>query len=370
MPRFKPKVRPAALDSRSGPTLNSIYLHLTTRCNLHCSYCALPNLNAIQPELSVAEIAGLIAEARQLGTNYIVLIGGEPFIRTDLSEIVEAILSLGIRIGFATNGTLLSEKSLSWVQRAPRSMFFLGISLDGANPETHDAIRGVPGAYQRTVSGMHLAQRLEISMIIQTVMQERNYREIPDIARMAASCGADYYVTPDITPKGRGREAFSQSVDFLQILEMADELQALGPGLGIRAAMNVPPALIPAQSFWKSSMACYWGKHFCGIMPNGNVTMCHGCDSCGLNCNDLFVAGNVRRMNLTEIWTNSSTFRMLREVNPDDFKGVCGRCIIRHQCRGYCRVRAYLDYDSLLAPESLCQTAYERGLFPRYLLEG
>ena len=350
-------------------TLSTIYLHLTTRCNLRCAFCAIPNRNAALQELNAREVESLVDEAKGLGTTYIVLIGGEPFVREDIGEIGSYIVSRGIRLGVSTNGTLLARGALAWTDDLPRSMFFFGISLDGACAATHDALRGVPGSYERAMGGIRVARHLGIATVLQTVMQRANADEILAIAELAASFGAKYSVIPEIMPKGAGEKASSGNLSIREIIAKAREVHSVASRLGIEAGVNLPPALLSPERFGKASMPCHWAKHFCGIMPNGDVAMCHGCDSCQMVGGDLFTAGNVRLGSLSEIWRSSSVFGMLRALNPDSLEGVCGRCVIRIYCRGYCRVRAYLDCGSLLGPESLCQAAYEEGLFPRYMLE-
>ncbi len=348
--------------------LNTIYLHLTTRCNLNCTFCAIPDRNKEVQELTKFQIFNLLSEANELGTTYVVLIGGEPFLRKDLDEIVKSIISRGMRLGISTNGTLLNFKSLSWVKDVPSSSYFLGISLDGAKPFTHNCLRRKKYAFEQTLKGIDIAKKLGIQLTLQTVLQELNKNEILDIASIAAKFGADYNVIPDIVPKGAGVDAKSQKIEIHEILDKAEELYKYGRSIGIRAQINLPPALQVPDRFQKSDMACYWGKHFCGILPNGDVAMCHGCDFCNIYDRNLFIAGNIQKQSLRNIWEHSVTFNNLREIDPDNFKGVCGRCVLRKFCRGYCRIRAYLEYGSILAPDTLCQEAFENNIFPRYML--
>ena len=351
-------------------TLNTIYLHLTTRCNLNCSFCAIPDRNEKVQELTKFQIFDLLSEAKELGTTYVVLIGGEPFLRKDLGEIVKSIISRGFRLGISTNGTLLNFKSLSWVKYVPSSSYFLGISLDGAKPFTHNRLRRRKDAFEKTLKGIEIAYELGIQLTLQTVLQKSNKNELLDIASIAAKFGADYNVIPDIVPKGAGIHVKSNKIDIHEILNKAKELYKYGCSIGIKAQINLPPALQEPDRFQKSDMACYWGKHFCGILPNGDVAMCHGCDFCNIYHGNLFIAGNIHNQSLREVWELSKTFNNLREIDPDNFKGVCGRCVLRKFCRGYCRIRAYLEYGSILAPDILCQEAFENNLFPRYMLSG
>ncbi len=83
------------------------------------------------------------------------LTGGEPFLRKDLKEIIEAFQAgCGTReVGIATNGTLtenIVETILSVLEAGNLSSLSVQVSLDGLEA-THDAIRGVKGSFQKAM---------------------------------------------------------------------------------------------------------------------------------------------------------------------------------------------------------------------------
>lgn len=350
--------------------LYTIYLNVTDRCNLKCAFCGVASRHSFTQELTKSEIFDLVDQAKDLGTTYCVLIGGEPFMRRDLGEIARYITSRGIRLGIATNGTLITERSLAYMDDINRDMLFLGLSLNGANPSTHDSLCGVPGAFDKALRGIKVTSKKGIRLVIQTVLQSTNVLEIEDIAKIAIEHNAIYHVIPCIIPKGRGVSVVKESnLDIGEILTVANKLADLSVRYGISVIINLPLALLPPCLSEKGAMQCFWGINFCGILANGDVALCHGSDFCNECMSNEFIAGNIRTQKLREIWNNSKMFTFLRSIDPDQFEGVCGKCIIRQYCRGYCRVHAYLEYGSIYAPESLCQWAYDKGLFPNYALE-
>ena len=351
------------------PSLKSVFLFITNQCNLSCSFCAIPkDTPSFAEELSQRKVRQILAEARELGTDYITITGGEPFLRSDLGEIAQFAISKGIRVAIATNGTLLRSTTLQWAKSTGDGMLFIGVSIDGSCAETHDRLRGKKGCFDEAIQGIEAARESNIPVVIQTVLQKINLDQVYDISRMAASFQAEHRVIPEIMPKGRGNSQRDKNLTIQQILTVSDGLYELRKASLIDTFMNLPPALLPIDMASKMSMSCHWGVRFCGVMPNGDVAMCHGCDTCDMRVSSVFTAGNVHGTTLREIWVGSSTFAALRAFDPDSLMGVCGRCSLRSYCRGFCRVRAFLEYGALEGPEVLCQSAYDAGLFPEYLL--
>ena len=126
---------------------------VTSRCNLRCSHCFYwRELNtASDTELSIDEIRK-IAQSFMHPVS-LSLTGGEPFLRKDLKEIIEAFQAgCGTReVGIATNGTLtenIVETIRSVLEDGNLSSLSVQVSLDGLEG-THDAIRGVKGSFQK-----------------------------------------------------------------------------------------------------------------------------------------------------------------------------------------------------------------------------
>ena len=81
-----------------------------------------------------------------------VLSGGEPLFRPDLFDIAAYGVETGFRMALATNGTLVTERVAAKI--ADTGISRVAISLDGANPDTHDRFRGQPGAHALAMRGL------------------------------------------------------------------------------------------------------------------------------------------------------------------------------------------------------------------------
>ena len=137
---------------------------VTSRCNMRCAHCFLwRELNLPTDELSISEverIAGTIPTLLSLS-----LTGGEPFLRPDLPELAHAFCSR-TRVKHMTvfsNG-LTPERVASMLERialscAPTKVSF-GTSLEGLGAD-HDRVRGLPGAFDRTVETIRQVVKLK-----------------------------------------------------------------------------------------------------------------------------------------------------------------------------------------------------------------
>ncbi|MFL4161326.1 radical SAM protein, partial [Pseudomonas aeruginosa] len=78
---------------------------LTYRCPLQCPYCSNPLEFAREgAELSTAEWIEVFRQARELGAAQLGFSGGEPLLRQDLAELIEAGRGLGFYTNLITSG--------------------------------------------------------------------------------------------------------------------------------------------------------------------------------------------------------------------------------------------------------------------------
>src|SRR5574341_1709038 len=131
---------------------------VTQACDLSCYHCrasAQPLRNSM--ELTTAQGRRLIDEVAAMRTPIFVLTGGDPLKRPDIYDLVEHATLKGVRAALTPSATpLLTQAAIQELKR--RGLARLAISLDGTTPEIHDAFRGVPGSFQRTMDAVRWAR--------------------------------------------------------------------------------------------------------------------------------------------------------------------------------------------------------------------
>lgn len=135
---------------------------VTVACDARCDHCFYRKSRAGR-ELSVEEIASV---ARSIGRlRFLLISGGEPFLRKDLPEIVEAYRreTSFVNVSIPTNG-LETRAILDAMGRicaiSPDLSFSLSVSIDGFR-EFHDSLRGVRGIFDAACRTLAGAKRLQ-----------------------------------------------------------------------------------------------------------------------------------------------------------------------------------------------------------------
>jgi radical SAM protein with 4Fe4S-binding SPASM domain len=181
--------------SVAPPLPREIQLEVTGACNLRCRMCLVryrPALGRIEGSLDVATFRRVVDGLPDL--RVITLQGlGEPLLAPGILEMVEYAAARGIRMGFNTNGTLLTAAVAERLVAA--RLDWLCISVDGATPATYGGIRdgAVLDDVRRHVLGLvdvkrrRGADRPDLSLVF--VAMRRNLHELPDVVRLAADWG-------------------------------------------------------------------------------------------------------------------------------------------------------------------------------------
>jgi MoaA/NifB/PqqE/SkfB family radical SAM enzyme len=144
-------------DGRAAPP-ETISLFLTRRCDLRCRMCnqwgptgSFRELDAdtLGRDLPRQTARRLFDEVR-VARPAITLFGGEPLLHGDFRGIVADAKAAGLRVNVVTNGTQLAEAAADLVRLGLDELI---VSLDGPR-EVHDAVRGVPGTFDRAADGL------------------------------------------------------------------------------------------------------------------------------------------------------------------------------------------------------------------------
>ncbi len=173
--------------------LRSAKIKLTARCNLRCEMCKYGKGLKL-PELDGDRFEQVMDELRELGCSKVHFSGGEVLARDDFERIAGRAADAGMKVALTSNLTLLTKERAKTLMR--HKINSVSTSLDGANAKTHERIRGVAGAFKRTLKGMaFLARERErrgrrTRVRVNFVMMRRNFREYPALVKLAAEHGA------------------------------------------------------------------------------------------------------------------------------------------------------------------------------------
>lgn len=311
---------------------------VTNRCNASCSHCFFwKQLAGETDELGLCQIEKLLESLH--GLRQIILTGGEPFLREDLAEIVTLFNGIGVRsVSIPTNGILTGRISdcVSRILRCTKlDDLKINVSLDGTR-EVHDAIRNVPGAFDRaceTIARMKELKRAHgnLHVSINCILSRENLPDLERFIRAARALEAPlmfaivrgsetngFGIVPedrmDFNPRNGGR--IDEPPEFDRILEILDrEGKTLGP-----ESWNIFQQLklkysIDILRTRRYPLSCLAG-HLDGVIhSNGDVSICELRKP----------VGNLRKtgMDFRKIWWSEAA---------NDMRKAARKCCCIHGC--------------------------------------
>ena len=345
---------------KTGTHINQLRLvawEITRRCNLNCIHCRARSERGGYPgELDTAKCLEILDQIRNVGKPIIILTGGEPLLRDDIFDLARCGTEMGLRMVVATNGTLLTsgivkEIGTSGIKR-------VSISLDGADQQSHDRFRGVSGAFERAMDGIHLLKAAGVEFQINTTVTRGTVEKIKDILDMAIRLGAAAHHLFLLVPTGRAKEMVNQEIDALEYEKLLHWFYQMRGRVPLHLKATCAPhyyRILRQEARAKGeevnyetygldavTRGCLGGTSFSFISHDGIVQPCGYLE---LNCGDL------RNATFESIWRGSEVFKQLRDFSS--YKGKCGRCEYLRFCGG-CRARAFEATGDFLAEEPLC----------------
>ena len=265
----------------------SLTLSLSFKCNSRCKTCNVYKKKT--SELSLPEWRRVF---ESLGTTpfWVTISGGEPFLRTDISEVVCSLYDIckPSIINIPSNGILsqrIPEKVKEIVTHCKKSQIVINLSIDGIGDD-HNAIRRVPGNYDKvltTFSGLRKINADNFSIGFHTVISQFNVKRIPQIYEHLHSLSPDSYITEIaeervelgtidsmITPE---LNDYEKAVNFLAKELEKGNFNKVGR---ITRAFRIEYYQIVKQVLREKRqiIPCYAGFASAQIAPNGDIWIC------------------------------------------------------------------------------------------------
>ncbi len=138
------------------PPLSTLYFYLTEGCNLRCRHCWIepPHQSAKRqyPAIDPGLFRHILEQAKPLGLTSVKLTGGEPLMHPQIREILSILRDEKLRFNVETNGVLCTPELAQ--ELVLSEMFHVSVSLDGADADTHEGVRGVQGCFKAAAAGI------------------------------------------------------------------------------------------------------------------------------------------------------------------------------------------------------------------------
>jgi radical SAM protein with 4Fe4S-binding SPASM domain len=299
-------------DHLLGPL--AVHLEVIGACNLTCSHCFAGELPRNQHPLSVVEMDRLFGELAALGSFRLGLTGGEPLLRKDLLDIVDAATARGLHPCLTTNALLVDEHTARELGR--RELVWLNVSLEGARAETNDRVRG-EGVFDRVLDRLRVLGK-HARFTLAFTLTRNNVEEVEECVALARAVGAHTAVFRPLYPVGIAAASPALMPSFEQYVDALTRIEKSECEGGVFAIDPFSPSAREEQrGVVTPEPSCGAATTVASISVQGEVSPCSFLGAA-------FESGNIRARPFEEIWREGHAFRRLRRREAqDEFSGGC-----------------------------------------------
>jgi radical SAM protein with 4Fe4S-binding SPASM domain len=315
-------------------------LALTYRCNERCRFCYA----GCGDSLCASPASADAPEAEELTTEewkrvirvfkdeakvpFFSFTGGEPLLRGDLEELASFACSIGLRVNLITNGSLASPDRAASLKAA--GIDTAQVSLESPVPEVHDALCGVVGAWERTVSGIRALRDAGVSVQTNSTVTAINRGpgkgSLVDLPAFLASLGVRRFSMNLFIPAGRGLASSELFVSYSEVGEIVDAVRraALESGLSFFWYSPTPYCIYNPVARGLGNKSCAAVDGLVHVNPKGQVLPCSSWPES---------LGSLLERGFSEIWFSErgSYFKHKRFASER-----CAACESFVACQGAC----------------------------------
>lgn len=329
--------------------LKEATLNITALCNSDCVYCECRYLDP-KSDMSRDRLIKLLDEMARLKIEKLNIFGGEPFLRSDIWDIIDYASSKRMHLTLGTNGlsaARFSEEKLRILNRCVSSIF---VSLDSPVPKKQNYLRGRTDAYELTIKGLKNLRKLKKTHLgITTVISKRNFMDIPLLIQVIGALGVTsvHFQPINIGSNYPGVTANREKRDLL--ITHQKDLEKLKTiiqeAMCISKQMNIVTNL-PTLNHWIYHYFKYvnnrdlwflkWKKDFKCIVPFISVYITH--DGFIQPCALLPKVAEIKNSSFENVYWKMNPIK--RRLKNNDFPPQCRNC--------FCHVESNLNLGQSL----------------------
>ena len=321
-----------------------VAIELTYHCNHRCLFCSCPwEADKVLPEdeLDTTEWTRAIHKVAQRGAEVASFSGGEPTLRHDLLDIIDAARREGMQPCMVSNGRVLDR---DFLEELHARHVLLSISVPGIMTfEQHTGHDGVEHVMQLFRWARELGMRTTANIAV----TKANLFELRETIAYALINGATYVLLNRFLPGGRGMRNTDLLLDRGELNEMLSVAESVLQEAGAHGHIGteLPYCTVDNPASFKHlqvSYRCGAAKSFFAIDPSGYVKVCNHSE------HRLCKVGDVDSLEDDAYWQAFA--------QSDYLPAMCSECNFSDRCDGGYREAANVCHGSVAAPDPLFET--------------
>lgn len=354
--------------------IRSIHWSVTGRCNLRCRHCYISAPDYKYKDMSTTECLKIIEQMDAAGVPAVSITGGEPFLRDDIWNILNAFSQKGIAVTHIyTNGMLLTEQMAERIRAMGLRPNFV-ISFDGTHG--HDWLRAKKGAGKKVVSVIRMLKEHGFPVMIETAVYDGNIDCLTETYKLLKSLNVDYWKTSLIYEAGEWRKEGHRPVELEELydayLKIIDAyVKDAAPYYIQLDGFFACPAHNPDE--WHSpyvrKLCSETGEKLCCascrfdpyLLPHGKLLPCAAMTDSDVE-QDM---PDLKEETVSSIYSgeNNAFFRIadMKTSEIIDRNTDCAECAYSNQCQGGCRAMSLIEGSGLYGHSSVLCTFFNGG---------
>ena len=344
---FIPSVKTQFSVETATKTIASVVINPTHACNYQCTHCYTDANTPLSDECTCDEMITILKQISPFMRPKILgFLGGEPLLRkTDVLTVAEYWIKK--QEGYAsvsTNGSLIDN---DFAKKAAAMHLVVQISVDGAAPETCDAVRG-GGSWEKAVKGAHTCVDHGVRTWLCMVYHKGNIGELEDFIALGKDIGVHGVRFIPYNYLGRGTSSKLVKVMPFAMVKRVHRILKAHPDWGDFIDQSFFGNISVIVKSAPRYVYCGSGLSTLLIESNGDLYPC-------INLvYPEFRVGNLKREKFTDLWFNSPILRKIRTLCVEDANPRCASCTVKYMCGMGCRSEIYELTRQLSLPTFFC----------------
>jgi len=180
----------------TGPL--NVHWEMTNVCNLRCVHCYQQDDGHRQPLPPSEKLFTIAHRIIDASVFELTITGGEPLLVSDLRRLITLFNVKGIRPHITSNGMLVDDATADWLSRADLTF---QVSIDGADADVHNAIRGSKYAFDRAIEGIRRLVARQVNVSIAYCATPANAQDIRNVVGLAKELGVKRVCVGEVLPR-------------------------------------------------------------------------------------------------------------------------------------------------------------------------
>lgn len=298
------------------PQMSNISLEISNPCNERCIHCYRVCDGTKRGFLSAEQAQRVLEQAKTLGTQNVMITGGEALLNPEWKEIVQIADNLNYKISLFSNGTLLSDLDVDFLANITH-LKEVQVSLYALDESVHDEITGLKGSCLKTKNAIRLLRERNIPLFISCPVMKKNKKAVLDLMNWCEDNGINWCTDIFIFGTSDYAEAnLVHRLSFSELEEFFDETMKDNGKLSDIWAKSYTGYDFSKLEFYNGA------THSLCVSGDGTVYPAVGWYE---------PLGNIETDDIADLFTNHPLLQKLRTIHVNDI-AECRNC----KCSDFC----------------------------------